>query len=35
MCENEQTNITSLTTSFSNVFQLNQIFLKALNKIIM
>ena len=33
MGKKEQRNITSLTTSFVNAFQVNQILLQALNKI--
>ena len=35
MAKKEQRNITSLTTSFANAFQVHQILLEALNKIIM
>ena len=35
MGKKEQRNITSLTTSFANAFQVNEILLQALNKIIM
>ena len=35
MGKKEQSNITSLTTSSANTFQVNKILLQALNKIIM
>ena len=35
MGKREQRNVTSLTTSLANAFQVNKIILQALNKIIM